>query len=115
MPPQQPIPPIAAMTPLRNGVGLLFPETLVQLRQEFRGQVASQGRPFSKIESLYLPFTPFLPLAWAYDCGNCVFYQCQARTCEIVDGSIEPVAWCGFWVSRVEDPPFSWMVRALGP
>ena len=101
-----------ALTPLRNGLGVVKPEELVKLRRELRAQVASQGRKFSKLESLYLFFTPFPPGVWLYDCANCDFYK--ERTCEIVEGKISPAGWCGFWVSRVGDKPLSWVKEAVG-
>ncbi len=102
-----------ALTPLRNALGIVNPDVLNQIRRELRDQVVSQGRKFSKLESLYLPFTPFPPGVWLYDCANCEFYQ--QRTCEIVEGNIAPAGWCGFWVSRVGDKPLSWVAQAVSP
>ncbi len=101
-----------ALTPLRNGLGVVNPETLNGLRRELRDQVASQGRKFSKLEVMYFPFTPIPPGVWLYDCANCEFYR--QRTCEIVEGNIFPAGWCGFWVSRVGDKPLSWVAEAVG-
>ena len=100
-----------ALTPLRNALGIVNPDVLGQIRRELRDHVAREGK-FSKLESLYLPFTPFPPGVWLYDCVNCELYQ-QQRTCEIVEGNISPLGWCGFWVSRVGDKPLSWVTLAV--
>ena len=57
---------LRALTPLRNALGIVNPDTLKQIRRELRAEVASQGK-FSKLKVLYFPFTPFPPGVWLYD------------------------------------------------
>lgn len=106
------------VTPLRLGLGLLDPEQSMDIQAQLRSRVAKEGK-FSKFQALYFPVTPILPLAWFYDCADCVFYQAAdfaaTRTCELVQGNIAPFAWCGLWTNLQEDRPFSWVGRAMGP
>ena len=102
------------VTPLRLGLGLLDPEASMDIRVQLRSRVARDGK-FTKLQVLYLPVTPLLPGPWFYDCADCIFYQWQGRTCELVQGNIEPYAWCGLWTNLQEDRPFSWVGRAIGP
>ena len=105
---------MALVTPLRLGLGLLDPEQSMDIRAQLRSRLAREGK-FPKFQVLYLPVTPILPVAWYYDCADCVFYQAANRTCELVQGNIAPFAWCGLWTNLQEDRPFSWVGRAIGP
>ncbi len=100
--------------PLRAALSLVCPEVRAQTEAALRDQVAAQGRPFTKLEAGYFGITPVLPAAWFYDCADCVFFKGDARTCDIVEGHIEPYGWCPLWVQRQDDPPFSWVARAFG-
>ncbi|KKN39343.1 hypothetical protein LCGC14_0744480 [marine sediment metagenome] len=113
---QQGLPLTALMTPLRIGLGLIFPETVVQLRQELRGLVQERGAKFTKFETGYAPFSPILPGAYFYDCSTCDFFKKESAVvaaCEVVEGQIAPYAWCFLWGPTKEDAPFSWMARAV--
>jgi len=96
---------LALVTPL----GLL---SEMDFRAQLRSRVARDGK-FTKFQVLYFPVTPILPVAWFYHCADCVFYQKDNRTCELVQGGIAPLAWCGLWTNRQEDRPFSWVGRAV--
>lgn len=103
---------LAVMTPVRLALGLLTPGVSVDMIRELRTRVAREGK-FGKVSVIYTPVTPILPAAWFYDCADCTFYREQSRDCDIVKGNIEPYAWCGLWINRGEDLPFSWIERAL--
>ena len=104
---------MAARTPFRAALSILVPEARAQTEADLRAQVAAQGRQFTKLEALYFGITPILPVAWFYACADCVFFNSEARTCAIVEGNIEPQAWCPLWVQNEGDKPFSWFARAF--
>ena len=99
---------LAIMTPIRLGLSLA---EVVDMVSQLRTRVARDGK-FSKLQALYLPVTLIPPVAWFYECSTCEFYLWETRLCELVDGNIEPYAWCGLWINQREDLPFSWVRRA---
>jgi hypothetical protein len=100
----------AILVPLNVGAGLLNPQVVDNVRAQLRGRRVSQGQ-FTKSQVLYAPVTPVLPAAYFYDCADCVFYRQASKTCELVSGNIEPYAWCGLWLPKDSDQPFSWLTR----
>lgn len=103
---------IPVLTPLRQGLSLLNPEVRDESLTLIRARVGTDGK-FSKFEVFYFPITPIPPAAWFYDCADCVFYEPSTRGCEVVEGIIEPYAWCVLWVNNQDDKPFSWIGRAF--
>ena len=102
---------MALLAPLNVGAGLLNPQIVNQVRAQLRGRRVTQGQ-FLKVQVGYMPVTLILPAAYFYDCADCVFYRQSSKTCELVAGNIEPYAWCGLWLPRDGDKPFSWLLRA---
>ncbi len=102
----------AILAPLNVAAGIFNPEIVRQVRGQLRGRRVTQGQ-FLKAQVFYLPVTLILPAAYFYDCASCTFYQQSTKTCELVAGNIEPQAWCGLWLPKEEDKPFSWLSRAL--
>ena len=118
----------AAVTPLRLGLGILFPEATEQLADALRGQMRRQGRKFSKVESLYAPAPIIPPVAWRYECQTCRFWRPAGQerpfpTCEIVGlpadpyggEAIHPLHWCGYWVNPQGEPPLHWLAEWVDP
>lgn len=105
---EAPIPVVALFTPLRIGQTLLNPQLREALVQELRTRAQREGR-WEKGQVLYFPITPIPAAAWFYECSTCTFFSFGDRSCELVKGRIEPYAWCGLWVNREEDLPFSWL------
>lgn len=102
---------MALLAPLNVAAGLFNPEIVNQVRAQLRGRRAAQGQ-FLKAQVAFMPVTLILPAAYFYDCADCVFYRQSSKTCELVAGNIEPYAWCGLWLPRDGDRPFSWIGRA---
>jgi hypothetical protein len=119
----------AASTPflvLGDVVGL---ETADRAEAVLARQVLGQGRKFSKPEALYLPGTPFPPVAYRYECQTCRFFEPAGTnrrpyaTCAIVGEpedalggeAIGELAWCGFFLQAVGDPPFRWLANLVAP
>lgn len=102
---------MALIAPLNVAAGLLNPEIVRQVRGQLRSRRLTQGQ-FTKMEVFYMPVTLIPPAAYFYDCADCVFYRQSSKTCELVAGNIEPYAWCGLWINKEEDKPFSWLMRA---
>lgn len=109
---QLPAPVLALMTPVRVALGAFGRESSLAMVQELRNRVAREGK-FRKLAVFYLPVSLIPPAAWFYDCSECQFYLEERRQCELVEGDIEPYAWCGLWVNRGEDLPLSWVERAI--
>ncbi len=101
---------MALVTPLNVAAGLLNPQIVNEVRGQLRGRRVTQGQ-FSKAQVAYLPVTLILPAAYFYDCADCSFYRQSSKTCELVAGNIESYAWCGLWLPRDGDQPFSWLKR----
>jgi hypothetical protein len=93
------------------GAGLFNPDIVKQVRGQLRGRKLTQGQ-FQKTQVFYMPVTLLLPAAYFYDCSTCVFNQQATKTCELVAGNIEPYAWCGLWLPKDDDTPFSWLSKA---
>jgi hypothetical protein len=103
---------MAAIAPLHVAFGLVNPETVSQVRAQLASRVKDRGQ-FSKRQVFYQPVTLILPAAYFYDCADCGFYRQANRSCQVVAGNIEPYAWCGLWLPRSKDQPFSWIGRTL--
>lgn len=103
---------LAIVTPFRLGLSLVDRDGALEMVTQLRNRVARDGQ-FSKLQVFYMPVTLIPPAAWFYDCADCYFYLEGTRRCELVDGNIEPYAWCGLWLNRREDQPFSWLERAV--
>lgn len=102
---------MSILAPLNVGAGLFNPETVSQLRGQLRGRRVTQGQ-FLKAQVFYMPVSLIPPAAYFYDCAGCAFYRQSSKTCELVEGNIEPYAWCGLWLPQDDDNPFSWLARA---
>ncbi len=105
----------ALATPLRAAVSIVVPEERDRTEQDLRAQVQQQGRKFTKVESFYIPVALLPPGVWFYECATCAVFEPGPRTCALVEGNIEPYAWCPLWVPRPDDPPFSWLARMVQP
>lgn len=101
---------MAILAPLNVGAGLLNPEIVKQLRGQLRGRRVTQGQ-FLKAQVLFMPVSLIMPAAYFYDCADCTFYRQSSKSCELVAGNIEPYAWCGLWLPKEGDQPFSWLAR----
>lgn len=102
---------LSLVTPVNVAIGLLKPEIVQNIASQLRGRVLMQGQ-FCKPQVAYLPVTLIPPAAYFYDCADCLFYRQSSRTCELIYGDIEPYAWCGLWLPKSNDQPFSWIGRA---
>ncbi|KKM62482.1 hypothetical protein LCGC14_1521220 [marine sediment metagenome] len=107
-----PIPVVAMVTPLRIAQTLVNPQLRDSMALELRQRAREEGQ-YSKFQVGYLPITPFPPAAFFYECSTCTFYNLKAKSCELVQGVIEPFAWCGLWINLSEDKPLSWIKRAV--
>ena len=119
----------AVSTPFLVLGDVLGLETADRAEGALSRQVLGQGRKFTKFEALYLPGTPFLPLAYRYECQTCRFFQPAGTngrayaTCDIVGEPGDPLggeaigelAWCGFFLPAVGEPPFRWLANLLDP
>jgi hypothetical protein len=117
----------AASTPFLILGGVLGLETADRAEAALTHQVLGQGRKFTKLEALYLPGTPFPPLAYRYECQTCRFFEhswTNSRpyaTCAIVGEPedalggevIGELAWCGFFLQDGGEPPFRWLAKQL--
>jgi hypothetical protein len=103
---------MALITPLHVAAGLVNRAAIDSVRSQLRGRVLTKGH-FLKVQVGYMPVTLILPAAYFYDCADCVFYRQATKSCEVVMGNIEPYAWCGLWLPKSEDKPFSWLTRAF--
>lgn len=101
---------MALGAPLHVAFGLVNPETVNQVRVQLASRVKAEGQ-FSKSQVFFQPVTLILPAAYFYDCADCSSYRQGNRTCQLVAGNIEPFAWCGLWLPRTNDKPFSWLSR----
>lgn len=123
----QPLPqaPLAALrTPFRVLQQLLTGSpTMAELEADIRAETAALGRKRSKLEALYTPVPPVPPIAWRYECGRCVFYQAESRTCSQVGldadplggQAIHPLAWCAVWLPLRGQGLFAWFTELLDP
>jgi hypothetical protein len=119
----------AANTPflvLGDVVGL---ETADRAEGALARTVLTQGRKFTKLEALYLPGTPFPPLAYRYECQTCRFFEpaktnrLAYATCTIVGEpgdtlggeAIGELAWCAFFLQSVGEPPLPVAGQFSGP
>jgi len=102
---------MSLLAPLDVGRGLIDPDRVAQARQAIASRAFSQGQ-FAKLEVFYMPVTLIPPGAYFYDCADCVFYRQASKTCQVVQGNIEPYAWCGLWLPKEGDQPFAWLTRA---
>lgn len=69
--------------------------------QGFRDDVEERGEKFSKFRVAYSDFNFFLGDA---KCENCVFFEPETLTCQIVEGRILPGGLCHFFTSNKVDP-----------
>jgi hypothetical protein len=102
---------LSLATPLNVLLGILKPEIVQNIGSQLRGRVLMEGQ-FCKPQVAYTPVALALPVAYVYDCADCRFYRQSSKTCELVAGNIEPYAWCGLWLPKSNDQPFSWIGRA---
>ena len=101
---------MSLVTPLNVAAGLFNPEITAQVRNQLKSRVLTKGQ-FLKPQVAYLPVTLILPAAYFYDCADCALYRQSTKTCEVVAGNIEPYAWCGLWLPKAGDKPFTWLSR----
>lgn len=78
--------------------------------QALEAHVAGQGK-FSKFAVVYLPVQP-PPFFWRYSCDNCLFWT-EPNGCTLVEGFIAAGGWCGIFMPKEGDPPFSWPTKFL--
>lgn len=104
-------------TPLRFGSSLLTDQVSVeQIEAELLAETRVRGK-FTKLEAVYLPFTPVPPLAFFYECSTCRLYQPgkdrSAGGCQVVEGEILPYAWSALWLPNRQDRPLGWLAGPL--
>ncbi len=105
---------VALSTPLKVAHSLVHPQVTQQTEVELRTRVASEGK-WSKLQVYYFPVTLIPPAAYFYECSICRFFKFDQRSCDLVQGLIEPYAWCAVWLPMAEDKPWSWIGRAIKP
>ncbi len=102
---------MSIMAPLQVAAGIFNPEIVRKVRGQLRGRRVTHGQ-FLKTQVFFMPVTLIPPAAYFYDCFDCTFYRQSTKTCELVAGNIEAYSWCGLWLPKEDDQPFSWITRA---
>ena len=72
--------------------------------------ISNYGK-LSKFATVYTPVQP-PPFFWRYSCDNCRAWQ-EPNGCRWVEGFIAAGGWCGIFMPKQGDPPFSWPTKIL--
>ena len=72
--------------------------------------ISNYGK-LSKFATVYIPVQP-PPFFWRYSCDNCRAWQ-EPNGCRWVEGFIAAGGWCGIFMPKQGDPPFSWPTKIL--
>lgn len=109
---------LAAVTPFHVAWSLQDPELIPAIRDVLLTRINQNGK-FGKFSVYYLPVTLLPPAAYFYECSTCTFYSPNnpntnlgEKTCAIIDGIIEPYAWCGLWLPTLNDQPLLWLKQS---
>jgi hypothetical protein len=108
---------MTALSLLLKSVGLaaadaagLAPGKAAEWVSTLEARVTQQGK-YSKFSVMYLPVQP-PPLFWRYSCDNCRFWT-EPNGCTLVEGFIAAGGWCGIFMPKDGDRPFSWPTQFL--